>query len=81
MNDIIPILFNYLDLECKYKVAKTNSEYLKLFQSFKRNNLYTNSNIKLLVKIISEWKEIKHKRVVNIWSPKNKPFNREILLS
>ena len=81
MSDIIPILFNYLDLESKYKVAQTNSEYHELFQSFKRNNLYTNSNIKLLQKIISEWKEIKHKRVVNIWSPKNKPFNREILLS
>ena len=81
MSDIIPILFNYLNLECKYKVAQTNSEYLELFQSYKRNNLYTNSNIKLLQKIIKEWKQIKHKRVVNIWSPKNKPFNCEILLS
>ena len=81
MSDIIPVLFNYLNLECKYKVAQTNSEYLKLFQSYKRNNLYTSSNIKFLRKIIKEWKQIKHKRVVNIWSPKNKPFNREILLS
>jgi len=80
MTDIIPVLFNYLDLECKCKVAQTNSEYLKLFQSYKRNNLYTSFNIKLLQKIISEWKKIKHRRVVNIWSPKNKPFNREILL-
>ena len=81
MSDIIPILFNYLNLECKYKVAQTNSEYLELFQSYKRNNLYTSSNIKLLQKIIKEWKQIKHRQVVNIWSPKNKPFNREILLS
>ena len=81
MSDIIPVLFNYLNLECKYKVAQTNSEYLKLFQSYKRNNLYTSSNIKFLRKIIKEWKQIKHKRVVNIWSPKHKPFNREILLS
>ena len=81
MSDIILVLFNYLDLKCKYKVAQTNSEYLKLFQSYKRNNLYTSSNIKLLQKIINKWKQIKHRRVVNIWSPKNKPFNREILLS
>ena len=80
MSDIIPILFTYLNLECKYKVAQTNSEYLKLFQSYKRNNLYTSSNIKLLRKIINEWGKIKHRQVVNIWSPKNKPFNREILL-
>lgn len=80
MNDIIPVLFTYLNLESKYNVAQTNSEYLKLFQSYKINNLYTNSNIKLLRKIIKEWKKIKHRRVVNIWSPKNKPFNREILL-
>ena len=81
MTDIIPVLFTYLNLESKYKVAQTNSEYLKLFQSYKRNNLYTGSNIKLLRKIIKEWKQIKHRQVVNIWSPKNKPFNREILLS
>ena len=81
MSDIILVLFNYLNLECKYKVAQTNSEYLKLFQSYKRNNLYTSSNIKMLQKIINEWKQMKHRRVVNIWSPKNKPFNREILLS
>ena len=81
MSDIIPVLFTYLNLESKYKVAQTNSEYLKLFQSYKRNNLYTSSNIKLLRKIIKEWKRIKHRRPVNIWSPKNKPFNREILLS
>ena len=80
MTDIIPVLFTYLNLESKYNVAQTNSEYLKLFQSYKINNLYTNSNIKLLRKIIKEWKKIKHRRVVNIWSPKNKPFNREILL-
>lgn len=80
MTDIIPVLFTYLDLECKYKVSQTNPEYLKLFQSYKKNNLYTSSNIKLLRKIIKEWKKIKHRRVVNIWSPKNKPFNREILL-
>ena len=81
MSDIIPILFNYLDLKCKYKVAQTNSEYLKLFQSYKRYNLYTNSTIVLMQKILNEWKEIKHIKVVNIWSPKHKPFNREILLS
>ena len=81
MSDIIPILFTYLNLESKYKVAQTNSEYLKLFQSYKRNNLYTNLNIELLQKIIKEWKRIKHRRGVNIWSPKHKPFNREILLS
>ena len=81
MSDIILVLFNYLNLKCKYKVAQTNSEYLKLFQSYKRNNLYTSSNIKMLQKIINKWKQIKHRRVVNIWSPKNKPFNREILLS
>ena len=81
MSDIIPILFAYLNLESKYKVAQTNTEYFKLFQSYKRNNLYTNSNIELLQKIINEWKRIKHTKVVNIWSPKNKPFNREILLS
>ena len=52
MSDIIPILFNYLNLECKYKVAQTNSEYLELFQSYKRYNLYTNSSIKLLRKTI-----------------------------
>ena len=80
MTDIIPVLFTYLNLESKYKVAQTNSEYLKLFQSYKINSLYTSSNIKLLQKIIKEWKQIKHTRVVNIWSPKNKPFNREIIL-
>ena len=81
MSDIIPILFNYLDLKYKYKVAQTNSDYFKLFQSYKRSNLYTNSSIKLLRKTINKWKQIKHTKVVNIWSPKNKPFNREILLS
>ena len=80
MSDIIPVLFTYLNLESKYKVAQTNSEYLKLFQSYKRNNLYTSSNIKLLRIIINEWKQIKYKLAVNIWSPKHKPFNREILL-
>tara|TARA_B100000674_G_C37628487_1_gene817648 strand:- start:503 stop:748 length:246 start_codon:yes stop_codon:yes gene_type:complete len=81
MSDIIPILFTYLNLESKFKVAQTNSEYLKLFQSYKKNNLYTNSNIELLQKIIKEWKHIKHTKIINIWSPKHKPFNREILLS
>ena len=80
MSDIIPVLFTYLNLECKYKIAQTHSDYYKLFQLYKRNNLYTSSNIKLLQKIIKEWKQIKHNRVINIWSPKQKPFDREILL-
>ena len=41
MSDIIPVLFTYLNLESKFNIAQTNSEYLKLFQSYKRNNLYT----------------------------------------
>ncbi len=81
MSDIIPVLFTYLNLESKFNIAQTNSEYLKLFQSYKRNNLCTSFNIELLRKIIKKWKRIKHTRGVNIWSPKNKQFNREILLS
>ncbi len=81
MSDIISIAYNYTDLQTKYNLSQINSNYYELFKSYKRNNLYTSFNIKLLKKIINEWKQIKHKRVVNIWSSKNKPFDREILVS
>ena len=81
MTDIIPILFDYLDLKTKYKVALLNHDYLIIFNFYKKNRLYTNSNIKQLQIIIQKWKEVKNKKVIhNSWLPKKKPFNREILL-
>ena len=81
MTDIIPILFDYLDLKTKYKVGLLNNTYLSEFNLYKKNKLYTNSNIKQLQIIIQKWKEVKSKKIVNnSWSPKSKPFNREIIL-
>ena len=81
MTDIIAILFDYLDLKTKYKVALLNKYYLIEFNLYKKNRLYTNSNIKQLQIILQKWKEVKSKKIINnSWSPKRKPFNREILL-
>jgi len=80
MSDVIPILFDYCDLKTKYKLALINREYLKLFNTYSRNNLYTNTNIKLLIKIIKKWRECVNNKGINIWSPKHKPFDREIIL-
>lgn len=79
--EIISIIFDYLDLKTKYKCALLNKDYLFLLNLYKKDKLYTNSNIQQLQIIIKKWKEImKIKIVNNSWSPKRKPFNREILV-
>ena len=81
MTDIIPILFDYLDLRSKYKLALLDCNYSKQLHLYKKSKLYTNSNIKQLQLIIKKWKAIKNERHVNnSWSPKRKLFDREILL-
>lgn len=79
--EILSIIFDYLDLRTKYKCALLNKDYLCLFNLYKKDKLYTNSNIQQLQIILKKWKEIiKTKIVNNSWSPKRKPFNREILI-
>ena len=81
MKDILLIIFDYLDLKNKFKVAKINKTYLNDFNLYKKHKLYTNSNINQLVIVFNKWKTI-HKNIYisNSWSPKQKPFEREILL-
>ena len=80
MSDVIPILFDYCDLKTKYKLALINREYFKLFNNYKMQKFYTSANIKLLINIIKKWRECMNNKRVNIWSPKNKPFDIEIIL-
>ena len=54
MTDIIPILFDYLDLKTKYKLALLNCNYSKQLHLYKKSKLYTNSNIKQLQLIIKK---------------------------
>ncbi len=79
--EILSIIFDYLDLRTKYKCALLNKDYLCLLNLYKKDKLYTNSNIQQLQIILKEWKEIMKRKIVNnSWSPKRKPFNREILI-
>jgi hypothetical protein len=79
--EFLSIIFDYLDLRTKYKCALLNKDYLCLLKLYKKDKLYTNSNIQQLQIILKEWKEIMKTKIVNnSWSPKRKPFNREILI-
>jgi len=78
---IICLIFDYLDLKTKYIISRTSHEYFKLFNNYKRNNLLISSNVRLLKKVFNHWKHSKKDiKINNSWIPKNKPFNREILL-
>lgn len=80
--DLIPIIYRHLDLKSKLKISLLNKEYLKIFNLYKKNKLYTNTNIRQLYLIIHKWKYMyKNKIINNSWSPKRKPFDRIILLS
>ena len=84
-DDIIYEIMKFLPLKDKFNLSCVSKQFSNQYKLYRKQYFITNINYTYLKKIFIKWKNlncknIKNKKIINSWSPKNKPENTPILL-